>query len=90
MGRQVVECGDHRGNRGNSPTHPRPRRANSLTVVPPGYYAEYSKQEYCRYISTEDLDELIERVKGFGGHIQPSILDTVALGIDDEEDTENP
>jgi len=34
-----------RGDRGNSPAHPRPRRANPLTVVFFGYYAEYSKRE---------------------------------------------
>ena len=47
--------------------------------------------EYCRFFSTEDLADLISKVKGFGGHIQPSILDTIALALEEEdEDTESP
>jgi hypothetical protein len=47
--------------------------------------------EYCRFVSTEDLADLIDRVKGFGGHIQPSILDKIAISLEeDEEDTEVP
>jgi hypothetical protein len=36
------------------------------------------------------LAELIVKVKGFGGHIQPSILDTIAVALEDEEDQESP
>lgn len=69
---------------------PRKRQDKVIRELSRPTFRKIGLSEYCRYISTEDLDELIERVKGFGGHIQPSILDTVALGIDDEEDTENP
>jgi hypothetical protein len=34
--------------------------------------------EYCRYISTDDLDTLIQRVRG------------IAIGLEDDEDVESP
>jgi hypothetical protein len=29
-------------------------------------------------------------VKGFGGHIQPTILGTIAIPLEDEEDEDSP
>ena len=45
VGRQVVEYGDRRGDRGNYSSHPQPRRGNPLTVAPFGHYAENLERE---------------------------------------------
>ncbi len=38
----------------------------------------------CRFISTEDLDTLRHQVSAFAGHVQPSIIDTIAVPLVDE------
>ena len=40
--------------------------------------------DYCKFISLEDLSKLLSRVEGFQGHIQPTIIDTVATGFEEE------
>jgi hypothetical protein len=40
--------------------------------------------DYCEFISIEDLEALLAKIENLAGHIQPSILDTIALGLDDE------
>ena len=40
--------------------------------------------EFCRFITTEDLHSLLARVEGLQGHIQPSILDTVAVELEEQ------
>ena len=69
---------------------PRERQEKVMRELARPTFRKTGLSEYCRYISTDDLDDLIIRVKGFGGHIQPSILDTVAIGLEEDEDTENP
>lgn len=34
--------------------------------------------EYCKFISIEDLKELVSKVKGLAGYIKPDIIDTIA------------
>jgi hypothetical protein len=43
--------------------------------------------EYCKFIPMEELHKLLSRVEGLQGHIQPTIVDTIATGF--EEETEN-
>jgi hypothetical protein len=69
---------------------PKERQEKVMRELSRPTFRKIGLSEYCRYIPTEDLDGLMERVKGLGGHIQPSILDTVAIGLEDEEDLENP
>jgi hypothetical protein len=45
--------------------------------------------EYCRFISTEDLADLIDRVKGFRGHTQPPILDKIAIPLEEDDEGTN-
>jgi hypothetical protein len=42
---------------------------------------------FCRFIATEDLDDLVLKVAGLAGHIQPSILDTIAENLVEEPAT---
>jgi hypothetical protein len=43
--------------------------------------------EYCKFIPMEELQKLLSKVEGLQGHIQPTIIDTIATGF--EEETEN-
>jgi len=69
---------------------PRERQNKVLAELARPTFRKIGLSEYCRYIPSEDLSELIARVKGFGGHIQPTILDTIAIPLEDEEDEESP
>ena len=41
--------------------------------------------EYCKFIPIEELSKLLSRVEGFQGHIQPTIIDTIATGFEEEK-----
>ena len=70
---------------------PRERQSKVMSELSRPTFRKIGLSEYCRFISTEDLADLIERVKGFGGHIQPSILDKIAIPLEeDDEDTGGP
>jgi hypothetical protein len=38
--------------------------------------------EYCRFLPSEELEALARRVQGLGGHVQPSVLDTIAVELE--------
>lgn len=40
--------------------------------------------EYCKFIPLEELNILLSKVEGLQGHIQPTIIDTIATGFDEE------
>jgi len=42
--------------------------------------------DYCEFISIEDLEELLIKIENLAGHIQPSILDTISVGLGDENE----
>jgi hypothetical protein len=69
---------------------PKERERKVLSELGRPTFRKIGLSEYCRYIPTEDLSDLIAKVRGFGGHIQPSILDKIAIPLEDEEDQESP
>ena len=42
--------------------------------------------DYCRFVATEDLYKIIGQVQGLEGHIQPSVLEAVAVELQSEAD----
>lgn len=69
---------------------PRERQNKVLSELGRPTFRKIGLSEYCRYIPSEDLSDLIGKVKGFGGHIQPSILDKIAITLEDEDDEDSP
>jgi hypothetical protein len=71
---------------------PRDRHRKVLYELARPTFRKIGLSDYCRYIACEDLAELSARVKGFRGHIQPSILDTISVALEDEdeEDQDSP
>lgn len=45
--------------------------------------------DYCQFIPIEDLEDLMKKVNSLSGHVQHSILDTVSIGLEDEENNES-
>ncbi len=42
--------------------------------------------DFCKFIPMEELDNLLHRVEGLEGHVQPSIVDTIAIEVEEEID----
>ncbi len=40
--------------------------------------------DFCKFIPLEELNKLLSKVEGFGGYVQPSIVDTIAIGFGEE------
>jgi hypothetical protein len=69
---------------------PKERQDKVLSELGRPTFRKIGLSEYCRYVSSEDLSDLLAKVQGFGGHIQPSILDKIAITLEDEEEQETP
>ncbi|SRR5579884_334057 len=42
--------------------------------------------DFCKFIPMGELDKLLHRVEGLEGHVQPTILDTIAIEAEEEID----
>jgi hypothetical protein len=62
---------------------PKERQAKVLDELGRPTFQKIGLSEFCRFISSEDLESLVEKVKGFQGHVQPSILDAISMGLDE-------
>jgi hypothetical protein len=40
--------------------------------------------DFCKFVPLEELNDLLSKVEGFGGHIQPTIVDKIAIGYGEE------
>ena len=43
--------------------------------------------DYCKFITTEGLYDLLAKVESLGGHIKPTIMDTIAIGFEENMET---
>ena len=62
----------------------RERETKVLSELSRPTFRKIGLNDYCEFISIEDLEALLAKIENLAGHIQPSILDTVAIGLDDE------
>jgi len=65
---------------------PKERHDKVMSELSRPTFRKIGLSEYCRFISTEDLDTLLGKVSGLDGHIQVSILDKIAESLEEEED----
>lgn len=42
--------------------------------------------DYCKFVPMEELEKLLQKVEGLGGHVQPTIVDTIATEVEEEID----
>jgi hypothetical protein len=40
--------------------------------------------DYCKFIPVEELNDLLRKVEGLGGHVHPTIVETKAIGFGEE------
>jgi len=62
---------------------PKERQGKVLAELGRPTFQKIGLSEFCRFISSEDLESLVEKVKGFQGHVQPSILDAISMGLEE-------
>jgi hypothetical protein len=62
---------------------PHERRDKVLRELARPTFQKIGLSALCRFVAVEDLEILLAKVENLGGHIQPSILDTIAVELDD-------
>jgi hypothetical protein len=66
---------------------PAAREQKFMTELRRPTFQKIGLNEFCRFISTEQLESLLQQVSGFEGHVNPTILDKIATEIEEEEQT---
>lgn len=64
---------------------PRERQGRVMKELGRPTFQKIGLSDFCRYVAAEDLQELREKVDGLSGHVQPTIIDTIARELDEEE-----
>jgi hypothetical protein len=63
---------------------PKNRQDKVRSEVTRPTFQKIGLNEYCKFVPTEELNKLLLRVQGLQGHIQPTIIDTIATGFEEE------
>lgn len=64
-----------------APTH---RRNKVLSELARPTFQKIGLSEYCKFIPAEELELLLKRIEGLEGHVQPTIIETVSIAVEDE------
>lgn len=67
---------------------PKIRRDKVMSELGRPTFRKIGLDDYCRFISTEALGDLVKKAKGIGGHMQFSVLDSIAEALEEEDDQE--
>ena len=65
---------------------PRTRQNRVLAELARPTFHRIGLSDYCQFIPAEELHSLLERVGNLGGHVQPSVLETVGVALDTEDE----
>lgn len=63
---------------------PEARREKVLRELSRPTFQKIGLAAYCRFVAAEDLEVLLTKVETLGGHIQPSVLETVAVELEEK------
>jgi hypothetical protein len=63
---------------------PKNRQDRVRSEVTRPTFQKIGLNEYCKFIPLEELNKLFSKVEGLQGHIQPTIIDTIATGFEEE------
>ena len=63
---------------------PRERQDRVRSELTRPTFRKIGLNDFCKFIPLEELSTLLSKVEGFGGHIQPTIVDKIAIGFGEE------
>lgn len=63
---------------------PKNRQDKVRSEVTRPTFQKIGLNEYCKFIPLEELLKLLSKIEGFQGHIQPTIIDTIATAFEEE------
>jgi hypothetical protein len=63
---------------------PNERKAKVLSELSRPTFQKIGLSDYCRFISIEELETLVSNVKDLSGHVQATIVDTIAKGLESD------
>jgi hypothetical protein len=63
---------------------PKERQDKVLRELSRPTFRKIGLSDYCRFVSTESLRELIDKVKDLRGCVQPTVLDRIAVEMEEE------
>jgi len=63
---------------------PRERQAKVMDELARPTFQKIGLSEYCRFIAIEDLQLLYEQTSRLEGHVQPSVVDTIAVQLEED------
>jgi hypothetical protein len=66
---------------------PRRRQEKVMRELARPTFQKIGLAGYCRFIATEDLAALLDKVENLDGHIQPSVMDTIAVELEEQLET---
>ena len=67
---------------------PKERQNKVLAELARPTFQKIGISELCRFIPAEDLESLLEKLVNLEGHVQPSIVDTIAVQLEEEVQSE--
>lgn len=65
---------------------PNERQERVLSELSRPTFRKIGLNDFCKFIPAEELDNLLDKAEGLEGHVQPTIVDTIAIEV--EEDTD--
>ncbi len=60
------------------------RKNKVLSELARPTFRKIGLNDYCEFISIEELEDLLKSVQKLAGHVQPSILNTISVGLPEE------
>lgn len=63
---------------------PRERQDRVHSELTRPTFRKIGLNDFCKFIPIEELTNLLSKVEGFGGHIQPTIVDKIAIGFGED------
>jgi len=65
---------------------PNERQEKVMAELSRPTFRKIGLSDFCRFVPIEEIDKLLCRVEGLEGHVQPTILDTIAIEVEEEID----
>jgi hypothetical protein len=65
---------------------PHERQEKVMTELSRPTFRKIGLNDFCKFVPVEELHDLLLKVGGLGGYIKPTILDTIAVEVEEEID----